>query len=92
MHNSRLILTTSRLSFSKNSCRKLSSENNLVKNVAGLSPQTASSDYKNKAMLVLNDSKSVSYEQMNILSGRIAQCLNTKYGIFVKNFLQKKLF
>lgn len=82
-----LILSTCRGGFSKNFIRRISSDTNFLKNVVGMSTQTANADYKNKPMLILGDSQTISYDQMNILSGQIAKCLNTKYNINVCFFL-----
>lgn len=79
----RSILSITGLDCSKNFIRHISSNNNFIKNVAGLTTQTASADYKEKPMLILGDNQAISYDQMNILSGQIAKCLNTKYGIKV---------
>ncbi|KAL7075642.1 hypothetical protein ACQ4LE_005256 [Meloidogyne hapla] len=65
-------------SFSKKSIRLIS--NNFIE-TAGFVPGIKSFEYSNKKLLLLADGKYMTYNDVNIASGRYSNILNKKFGI-----------
>ena len=68
-------------SYSKNSLRQIS--NNFVE-TAGFGPATQAKEYGNKKLLLLADGSHLTYNDVNVASGRYAAMLNRQFGVKVR--------
>ena len=66
---------------SKNSLRQIS--NNFVE-TAGFGPATQAKEYGNKKLLLLADGSHLTYNDVNVASGRYTAMLNAQFGVKVR--------
>jgi acyl-CoA synthetase (AMP-forming)/AMP-acid ligase II len=62
--------------------RNNSRRTNFVK-TAGFAPNTSSTEFANKKLLLLGDGRHLTYNDVNIASGRYAAMLNRQFGVQV---------
>lgn len=70
------------------------SSNNFVLE-AGFSSNTSKADYANKTLLIFEDGQKLTYNDINIKSGQLAEILKNVYNIKVNRFyilLSKLIF